>query len=203
MDFKRLDDIARSIMIGRRAQNERELGHVYYHGVRTMRSVIELRMRITDDASHDDLLRAAALFHDCGKALEPHSRSGVALVGEFLKDELTPDELLEVQRLILSHDDRGDAGADMWLKLLQDADLLDHYGSMEVWLNFNFSARYERPVSSSVEFWQSEYSKQADGHRRLINFDLTRRIFDEKVAFTYDFARRLAIEAAGGFVGLD
>ena len=62
MDFERLDAIARQIMLHRRSHIEREIGHVYYHGARTMVGVIELRRLITVDASHDDLLRAAALF---------------------------------------------------------------------------------------------------------------------------------------------
>ena len=47
MDFERLDVIARQIMLHRRSHIEREIGHVYYHGARTMVGVIELRRLIT------------------------------------------------------------------------------------------------------------------------------------------------------------
>ena len=68
MDFERLDEIARSLMLGRRSHVEREVGHVYYHGVRTMRGVAELRRRVTADGSHDELLRAAALLPGIAQA---------------------------------------------------------------------------------------------------------------------------------------
>ncbi len=199
MDFDGLDGIARQLMLGRRSHNERETGHVYYHGNRVMRGVMELRSAYTADASHDELLRAAALFHDCGKALEPHDVSGAALVGEFLKDECTPDELREIRRLVLGHD-RRDGKADMWLALLQDADLLDHYGSMETWLNFLYSAYHDRPLSMSLEFYRNEYPAQAEKHRAQLNLDISRRVFDEKLRFTYALASRLEVEGAGAYI---
>ena len=63
------------------------------------------------------MLRAAALLHDCGKAIEPHNVSSAALVGEFLKGECTPDELKEIQRLIYLHDLRG-TQVDLWAALM-------------------------------------------------------------------------------------
>lgn len=204
MDFERLDAIARQIMLHRRSHIEREIGHVYYHGARTMVGVIELRRLITNDASHDDLLRVAALFHDCGKAIEPHDRSGPALVGEFLKDELTDDEMREVKRLIRLHDDRGHAEYDMWAKLLQDADVLDHYGSMEIWLNCNWAAYNDRAVPATIAFYRDgEYMEQANGHRALLNYEVSRKIFDEKVAFVYSVIDRFALEASGKYALTD
>ena len=199
MDFERLDEIARGLMLGRRSHVEREVGHVYYHGVRTMRGVTELRRRVTADGSHDELLRAAALFHDCGKRLEPYERSGALLAGEFLRDALTPGELGEVTRLISRHDLRGHADDDMWVKLLQDADLIDHYGTMEIWLNIFYNAYHDIPVQDAVRFYREEYPRQAQHHRALLNFDAARRIFDEKLAFTLRFVDRLALEGAGGY----
>lgn len=201
MDFERLDAIARQIMLYRRSHIEREIGHVYYHGARTMNGVIELRKRVTDDDSHDDLMRAAALFHDCGKAIEPHDTSGPALVGEFLKNELTPDEMREVKRLIHLHDDRGHTEYDIWTKLLQDADILDHYGSMEIWLNYNWAAYNDRDIPSTIKFYRDgEYAEQARTHRALLNFEVSRKIFDEKVAFVYSVIDRLVLEASGRYV---
>lgn len=199
MNFDNLDAIARKLMLNRRSHNARETGHGYYHCNRVMRGVIELRCAQTDDASHDELLRAAALLHDCGKAIEPHNVSSAALVGEFLKDECTPDELKEIQRLIYLHDLRG-TQVDLWAALMQDADLLDHYGSMETWLNFLYSAYHDRPVSASVEFYRTEYHVQADGHRAQLNLDISRRVFDEKLRFMYALASRLEVECTGAYI---
>ena len=125
------------------------------------------------------------------------------MVGEFLKDELTSDELSEIQRLIRLHDDRGHSEYDMWVKLMQDADILDHYGSMEIWLNYNWAAYNDRSIPQTIEFYRSEYSGQVNEHRALLNYDISRRIFDEKVDYVYAISKRFEIEANGMYVGMD
>ena len=77
MNFDNLDAIARKLMLNRRSHNARETGHGYYHCSRVMRGVIELRCAQTDDASHDELLRAAALLPrpERSGTMPPESRS--------------------------------------------------------------------------------------------------------------------------------
>ena len=64
MDFARLNALAEGWMRTRQAHLERERGSVYFHGQRVAKGVLELRRRVTEDASHDEILRAAAIFHD-------------------------------------------------------------------------------------------------------------------------------------------
>lgn len=199
MNFDNLDAIARKLMLNRRSHNARETGHGYYHCNRVMRGVIELRCAQTDDASHDELLRAAALLHDCGKAIEPHNVSSAALVGEFLKGECTPDELKEIQRLIYLHDLRG-TQVDLWAALMQDADLLDHYGCMEIWRKFLYAGYHDKPASESMNFRLDKYPAQVDSDRALLNLEVSRRVLDEKVQFTYEFISRMKVELTGGYV---
>ena len=202
MDFETLDKIARKNMLSRRSHAERETGFIYYHGQRVARGVIELRKRLTDDASHDDLLRCAAMFHDIGKGLVNHSATGAALARLFLSDLLKPEELDEVCRLIAAHDLRDPKSDkwDVWAKLLQDADLLDHSGSLEIWLNFHYYAHTGEPIQESVRFYQEEYGRQVEKQRSEINFDQSRQIFDEKIAFVHAFIQRMEVEAVGNYV---
>ena len=139
MDFDRLTAIAEKNIKGRRSHRERELGFTYYHGQRVARGVIALRKRVTDDDSHDDLLRCAAMFHDVGKGFTVHGAAGAEMTRYLLKDELSEAEMNEVCRLIYAHERRapGTDEWDLWAQLLQDADLLDHFGTMETWLNFH------------------------------------------------------------------
>ena len=202
MDFEALDRIARKNMLSRRSHAEREPGFTYFHGQRVARSVIELRKRLTCDNSHDDLLRCAAMFHDIGKGLANHSATGAALVRLFLSDLLEPAELDEVCRLIAAHDQRDPKSDqwDLWAKLLQDADLLDHSGSLEIWLNFHYYAHTGEPIQESVRFYQEEYDRQVEKQRSEINFEESRRIFDDKVAFVRSFAKRMNVESCGEYV---
>ncbi len=199
MDFERLDELARGLMLGRRSHNARETGHGYYHCNRVMRGVIELRRAQTDDASHDELLRAAALLHDCGKAIEPHNVSGAALVGELLAGECALDEIAEIRRLIYLHDLRG-GQVDLWAALMQDADLLDHYGSMEIWRKFLYAGYHDRPPAESMDFALARYPAQVESDRALLNLEVSRRVLDEKVRFTYEFMARMRVELTGGYV---
>lgn len=84
--------------------------------------------------------------------------------------------------------------------LLQDADILDHFGTQEVWLKIMYGAHHEESPFTAIEHWNSEGHK--DYHtkmRSLLNYELSRQIFDEKVAFNTAFAERFTHEANGGY----
>ena len=201
MDFDRLTAIAEKNMKGRRSHRERELGFTYYHGQRVARSVIALRKRVTDDETHDALLRCAAMFHDVGKGYTAHGAAGAEMARYLLKDELTEEELSEVCRLIFAHDCRapGTDEWDLWAKLLQDADLLDHFGTVETWMNFHVCAYEDAPLQESVRFYREEYPAELKKHRAKLNFEVSKAIFDDKAAFTMAFAERMAVEARGDY----
>jgi uncharacterized protein len=93
IDWQALDALAQKQMAQRKAHPMRETGFIYRHGRRVAASVCRLRARITDDASHDEALRIAGLFHDIGKGIEPHARSGAVLARDLLAEHL-PDDLL-------------------------------------------------------------------------------------------------------------
>lgn len=124
IDYEKLDALAQKLMMNRKAHLNRERGFIYYHGKRTAIAVIALRKMATEDDRHDDALRIAAMFHDVGKGIEPHNRTGAAIVKELLAEELPPALLDEVARLIRAHVERPTEG--IWEGLLQDADLMDH-----------------------------------------------------------------------------
>lgn len=202
MDFDRLNALAERWMRQRQAHLERERGSVYFHGQRVARGVLELRRRVTEDGSWDDVLRAAALFHDIGKGIEPHAQSGAALVRGLLREEIPPESLEQVARLIETHGDRrpGEDVHDQWARLLQDADLLDHYGCYGIWMAALATSYYENAgIEAMDRFLRENYEGQADCHRALLNFPESVRIYDEKDAYMREFARRLRVESTGGY----
>lgn len=202
MDFERLDAIAQKLMKRRQAHLDRETGSVYYHGARTARGVLSLRKRVTGDEAHDDLLACAAMFHDVGKGIEPHGRTGALLVREALANELRPEEMAEVARLIALHEDkRGAASAhDVPVRLLQDADLLDHIGTYEIWMACNYYAYRREPMENMAEWYEAAFENEMVRLRALLNFDVSRAIFDSKVAFERAFIQRYRIERTGEYI---
>ena len=77
---------------------------------------------------------------------------------------------------------------------------LDHFGGMETWLNFLYAAYHDQPISMSLDFYRNEYHVQADNNRAHLNLDISRRVFDEKVRFTYALASRLEVECSGAYI---
>lgn len=203
MDFKRLDLLAQKYMKYRKSHKEREMGAAYFHCKRVSNSVIILRQQIfPDNPEWDDVLKCAGLFHDIGKGIEPHSHSGAVLVRDLLKEEMSEDELDKVCTLIEAHADRR-PGTDIhtdWEKLLQDADLLDHYGSQGVWMSCIYYAYTGQQEMAQVpEFYFSEWREQIKRHRQALNYDISKEIFDEKVQFEQMVAERMDIERKGDF----
>lgn len=187
----------------RKAHRRRETGFIYYHGERTAKLVISLRkLVLPEDTSMDDILQTAAFFHDVAKGIEPHSKYGAVLAREMLQDLCSEEELEKICELISLHTSRKKGNCDDYAKLLQDADLLDHFGSIELWMGIHYAAAEDWNVNTLVEFYQGEFNEMAAKNRSLINYEVSERIFDDKFEFTHKFAERLAAENKGEIVRL-
>ena len=202
MDYEALDHLAARLMAKRKPHAQRERGSIYFHGQRVSRGVIQLRKLVTSDNSHDTYLRVAGLFHDVGKGMEPHAHIGAVLMKDLMRPYMAPDEVDEVVRLIDVHDDRKPDSDkhDLPVRLLQDADLLDHFGTQEIWMCFSYYATHERGVSEALDFYRNDYKKSVNRQRKLLNFEESRRIFEEKYRFQRDFIKRLKVESEGGYM---
>lgn len=54
--------------------------------------------------------------------------------------------------------------------------MLDHMGTMDIWLNFIYQAYDERSVDASIEFYSGEeYEKYLKESRRKLNYDISKR----------------------------
>ncbi len=198
VDYAALDARAQALMARRKAHPMRETGFIYKHGKRAAVGVIELRKRITGDSSHDDALRVAAMFHDIGKGIEPHAVSGEALMRAMLADLIPADLLEEAAHLIGLHNAHGTQ--DPWARILMDADILDHFGALEVCMSFQYGAYDEKGLDTSLEWYRDGFFPYCDRTRKKLFHGEARTIFDEKVAFARAFLARLEIEATGAFV---
>lgn len=204
MDFEKLEKLAWKYMGKKKSHLEREIGAAFYHCKRVSTSVLELRKEIfPEDASMDDVLRCAGLFHDIGKGIEPHNHSGAVLVRDLLKDELSDEELSLVCQLIEAHCDRQpESDVHTWYeKLLQDADMVDHFGGQGIWLTCVYRAFTNcGSMADVVEYQQSEGHKEAVGAKELLNYDYSKKIMQDKIDFEKMVVDRFAVESQGKFV---
>jgi uncharacterized protein len=181
MDLEVLQALAFKHLGNRKAHPERERGFIYYHGQRVAKLAVTLRKLIIPDVNDkDDILTVAAYFHDIAKGIEPHSHYGAIIVEELLKDYCEPQELVEISDLIRSHLKTG-LGKQMTklAMVLQDADILDHFGTVELWMNFQYYANTDAPMEESVRFYQEKFDAHAQRISGYLNFDLSKRICRE------------------------
>jgi len=200
MNRKRCIQIARSAMAGRRAHPQRERGYTFHHGLRTARLALALHEQISRPLEvSESLLFVAALFHDVGKGYEPHNRSGAAAVKRLLAGQLTPDEIKAAGRIVREHNLRKN-NRRCWTasKIVQDADLLDHFGAHGVWLCLRDSAIHGRNDEQTLQFYNGpEYQALLVKARKSLNFPISRLAFDGRSAIERQLMDRLAAEAKG------
>lgn len=202
ISVEQLTELAFKNMGRRKAHAERERGYIFYHCQRTAKLAINLRKQLMpEDDSLDFVLYAGGLFHDVAKGIEPHNERGAVLVREILKGFVQDEQLEQIAELVRKHNKRKGPMPDAeHVMLLQDADILDHFGTQEVWLKFMYGANHEESPLTAIEHWNSQgYRDYHEKMRSLLNYELSRQIFDEKIAFNTAFASRFAHESNGGY----
>ncbi len=200
MDLNHINEIAFNLMASRKAHLEREKGGIYHHGQRTANLALELRKSIfPKDSSHDDMLTVAAWFHDCAKGIEPHAKYGSIVAGESLAPHLKREELDEVLSLIALHCSRkpDDNDYDEYTKILQDADLIDHFGIYEIWMNIQYWSHKEGTIGDMIDYYTENHLKHTNHHRYLLNYEFSKKVFDDRVAFEKEYIKRLMDEGVG------
>lgn len=200
MNLSVIKQTAEKLMIDRSAHAERERGSIFYHGERVANTAIILRKIILpDDTSHDDKLTVASWFHDIGKGIEPHAKYGAALTKVTLKDCCEPEEVSAIIELIEYHCNRSPKSNTYteYVKLIQDADMIDHYGTFTIWMDIFYSAYKNKSIEQTAFYNETEWKEHCQGNRALLNYKISQEIFDEKIKFVNEFYSRLRIEGQG------
>ncbi|HHT90382.1 MAG: HD domain-containing protein [Bacillota bacterium] len=202
MDFVMLKEKAWESMGKRQSHPDREPGYAYYHGQRVGQIALRLREKILPDQdSYDPIILLGAWFHDVGKGIEPHWEYGALICRELLRDHVPPCKLDLIVEIVGAHTLRKTREYPDYVRLVQDADILDHFGSQEIWLNFWHSAYRRETVEHSLQFYRDHYVEQAQRVRKLLNYRESLEFFDEKDRFVQDFVERFRRESAGELFG--
>jgi len=182
-------------LMGKTLSHEgREKGFVLHHGLRVAQLALELAESLSEPVD-TDALWAAALFHDVGKGLEPHWYTGRGIVMEHLPELTDSREQLErIAHLVRYHAKRSDPTVySSELRLLQDADVLDHRGGMHVWLAVGGGiANGQRPEDILAEWNRPQRRARREEFRNMLHYDVSRRIFDVRLTQEMDFYHALA-----------
>ena len=170
MDLKEIKQIAAQEMKNRASHKWKAAGNKYYHGLRTAKIAKELYRRLGFGAL-PDTLTAAAWLHDIRNGKEEHERLGAEHVWEILQNCCTNEETEKIARLVLIHDSRDMQGLTDEEMVLQDADMLDHFGTFEIWEVFQYSGYHSIPLEETIKWMQDNcfprYAGQAVALRYL------------------------------------
>lgn len=191
-------------MAGRRSHLQREPGYIYYHGLRTANVAAEI-LRKADSrgngngAAFDPVLYTGALFHDVGKGFASHHETGAELARGLLYDVCTEPELDRICNIVRFHCIRKELfDLDEEILAVQDADIIDHFGTQEVWLNFLNRAYKHEGQLEAIHFWNSDFfHNQIVKLRDLLNFDISKKMYDDRLEFLKLFIDRMKREAEG------
>ncbi len=202
MDLEVIQGLASKHLRSRNAHHNREQGFIYYHGQRVAKLAVNLRKRLLPgETTFDQVMIVASYFHDVAKGIEPHSKFGSIVAREILADYCTSEELEQIATIIRHHQFREKRNdySDC-VKIVQDADILDHFGSVEIWMNFQHYAHEGGTLDDSIAFYRDDYATHAQKVRSLLNYPVSLQIFDEKDTFVREFAARMALEGNGEFM---
>lgn len=190
---------ASEIMLQTKSHDRREPGWAYRHGRRTANLALWLREKLfPDNPEMDDNLYAAGLFHDCAKDDgADHGEAGARRAAKYLKGIVPEADMPAVTRAIARHNKRGMPECTALEKLLQDADIIDHFGAIEVWLNVSYSVLGGEGPERSLEFYTNEWNGMVGELRMQFNYELAKSVFNDRIAYNDGFIARLREESEG------
>ncbi len=203
MNIERIKEIAAAEMKDIAKHPYRERGSKYYHGQRVGKIIMFLCNTLSYK-ENVDVLKVSAWFHDIcntgARGRADHERKGADLTYELLSGYCTEEERRRIAYLISIHDSREADKLSTEARLLQDADMLDHFGIFEIWSCFLYSGREKRSMLDTAQWLKKESRQSYERNRRLLHFDISKKIFDEKQAYVSEFIKRMLMEADGNII---
>ena len=170
------------------------------HCLRTARLAVTLRKLVDEPQQLDDLIFAAGLFHDVAHdsvAHELHEQAGARRTCELLTGVLPSDFLSEVAAVIAVHDDRRpDDGRSAAVHLVQDADMLDHFGTPRIWAAFSYAARHGISFTESLKHLD-DFQRKRLWYGTLLHYDVSRRELFRRLDYEAQFTERAGTESRG------
>lgn len=191
---------AYELMKNRKFYTDGELGSLLYHGERVAIICHNLRTKIfPNDISWDSVLYVCGLFHDIGKGYHPHNEYSAEITRHALKNICEDSELNLICYIIEYHSIRDSVNASYsnQLKVFQDADIIDRFGSLTLWVDFHRSAYLEKTIQETISSHDESWSDFCATYTNLANFEETRRVMEKRITFVNDFYNKLKLDNSG------
>ena len=200
MNLSAIKLIVQAEMSDKRSAPHKEIGDKYTHGERTATLALWLRnILLQNENDIDNILTVAAWFHDIRNGMANHCVLGAEHTRELLAGHVTSAELEQICHIIAVHDDRSpDNNYTDIIKIHQDADHLDHFGTLDIWRCVAHTTGKDETMQDALEFFHNVRPTEAIRWRSELHFDISKRIFDDRERYMKSFIERFTVEAAGG-----
>ena len=167
-----------------------ECGYRYHHGLRVAAIAVWLGKGMDFSRSQLDVMYVAGVLHDIGKTgrggNDLHGSRGAATIRRNLGQWLSPQEMEKVCAMVAHHYERprsswykGKGKAlPRWPKeilVIQDADILDHHGCMEVWGAILYARKDALSPVEMLGAYREEWKMERAEAMRSLNFEASRK----------------------------
>ena len=188
MNMERIQDIAFDQMGNRKDPPEREPGWLYYHGVRAGNIARQIAARLGAEINQD-VLRAGALFHDIGKGKPDHNEAGARLAVELLSPHCSAAECEQICEIVRLHNQRRlSSEHTLAVRIIQDADALDHFGPIGAWLAIYWSGAHNESAQDHMHYIRGDRNRRyREAIRKALNFEESVAMFDERLRWEDGF----------------
>ena len=167
-----------------------ERGYRYHHGLRVAAIAVALAKAMRFSRKELDLIDVAGVLHDIGKTRgggnDLHGPRGADIVRRNLGKWLSAEEMERVCAMVAHHYERPHSS---WYKgkgrtlprlpkevlVIQDADILDHHGGMEVWCSILYARRDALSPTEMLEAYRGEWKAERTEAMRSLNFAASRK----------------------------
>jgi len=186
-----------------------EPGYRWYHGHRVAKLAANLAKQEQLQVN-EQILKIGALLHDVGKAgykgPEPHGPRGGELIRREIGYLFHPQELEQVVTIVANHYER--PNSKYWRGkqapnfpaeglLVQDADIIDHFGANAIWLTIHHSAHEQRNQAATIERFHRVDPAWHHEAMASLNFQASRRELAHRLAWLHQFYAQWQREEQG------
>lgn len=160
----------------------------YQHLETTHKHVCKFEERL-DVEVDKKVLEIAALFHDIGRVKdiedgemdpfegnEGHAEYGAEIVGEYISDFVSEQQLEKIKLVIENHHSEA---STIEGKIVQDADKVSNFGVFNLWRQIHYSAQHDRTLEESLRYFWNTAVDEFENHIEEMHFEKTEKLAKE------------------------
>ena len=83
------------------------------------------------------------------------------------------------------------------IKIHQDADHLDHFGTLDIWRSVAYTIGNDRTIEDAIGFFKTGRDSEPIRWRDELHYEVSKRIFDDREQYMQSFIERLTVEGVG------